>query len=326
MSHLTCRAVFCGGMVALLLLPLLLSPYTLLVLSSALVFGIACLGLNLLLGYTGLVSLGHAAYFGIGAYTGGFLYAFSPVSSFELYLLSGVLAAAALAAIFGALCVRATKIHFAILTLAFAQMVHSLFISGLIFRPFGGVGKGLFLLGGGGLYIPRLRILGAELAPEVFNRAFYYVSVLMFFTSLFLMWRIVNAPFGQALRAIRDNETRAQFIGIPVRKYSWFAFIISGTVTGLAGGLFGQLSRQVTPEQLHWLFSAKLVLATVLGGTRPFVGPVVGAFAFIAIQEFALRFTRFHSLVLGVILIAFVLACPTGLAGGGASLIKTLRR
>src|SRR5262245_5596264 len=126
-----------GGIACcLLLLPWVLSIYALVVLGEGLVFAIACMDLNLLLGHTGLVSLGHAAYFGIGAYTGGLLYAFSPVHSLEIYLGVGVLASAALAAILGFLCVRATKVHFAILTLAFAQLVHALFISGVIFRPF----------------------------------------------------------------------------------------------------------------------------------------------------------------------------------------------
>ncbi len=316
-----------GGLVVVLfLLPLLLSPYDLLVLSYALVFAIACMGLNLLLGYTGLVSLGHAAYFGVGAYAGGFLYAFSPIQSLELFLASGVLAAAALAVVFGFLCVRATRIHFAILTLAFAQMVHSLFISGIIFRPFGGVGRGLFLLGGGGLYIPRLTIIGIEFTPSVFHTAFYGVIVIAFGVCVLLMWRIVHSPFGQALQAIRDNETRAVCIGIRVARYRWCAFIISGIFTGLAGGLYGQLDRQVTPEQLHWLFSTKLVLATVLGGSRYFLGPVVGAFAFVAIQDIAVRFTLYRGLVFGLMLVAVVLASPGGLVGGAAEIYRRTHR
>jgi len=309
-----------------LFLPLILPPYSLLLLSYALVFSIACLGLNLLLGNTGLPSFGHAAYFGVGAYTGGFLYAFTPVSSFEVYLISGVLASAVLSAVFGFVCVRATRIHFTILTLAFAQMVHSLFISGIIFRPFGGVGKGLFLLGGGGLYIPRFTIAGIEWNPEMFSAAFFVVILIAFFACVFLIWRIVNSPFGKALRAIRESETRAGCIGIDVRRYRWYAFILSGTFTGLAGGLSGQLSRQVTPEQLDWLLSAELVLATVLGGTRHFWGPVVGAFAYIAIQDVSSRFTQYRSLVAGLMLVAAVLALPGGLAGGATVLLDKVRR
>lgn len=300
----------------LLLMPLLLPPYYLIVLCHALVLSIACLGVNLLLGTTGLLSLGHAAYFGVGAYAGGVLFTFFDVRDLEVYLLSGVLASTALSAVFGAVCVRGTSIHFTILTLALAQVVHSLFISGIAFRPAGGLGKGLFLLGGGGLYIPRFAIVGTDLAPDRFIPALYYVILVAFFGSLFLLWRIGRSPFGMALRAIRDNETRAAFVGIRVRRYRWYAFMLSGVFTGLAGGLFGQLDRQVTPEQLHWVFSAKLVLATVLGGTGRFLGPVAGAFAFVALQELSLRVTLYHGLVLGAILIVVVLAFPRGIAGG----------
>ena len=316
------RRVLLAGLagVILLLMPLLLAPYPLITLSYALIFSIACLGLNLLFGTTGLLSLGHAAYFGVGAYAGGFLYYFVPLTSLEVYLLSGVVASTALAAILGFVCVRATRIHFTILTLAFAQMIHSLFISGAAFRPFGGVGKGLYLLGEGGLYIPRFTILGTEVAPGPFIPVFYYVIVVAFFGSLGLLWRIGRSPFGMALRAIRDNDTRAAFIGIPVRRYRWQAFVLSGLVTGLAGGLYGQLSRQITPEQLHWLFSAQLVLAIILGGTRQFLGPVAGAFGFAVLEDLSSRVTEYRGLVLGLLLVAVVFVFPGGLAGAATRL------
>ncbi len=309
----------------LLLVPLLLSPYALIVLCDALILAIACLGVNLLLGTTGLLSLGHAAYFGMGAYAGGFIFTFADLQALELYLLAGVVAATALAALFGAVCVRGTRIHFTILTLALAQVVHSLFISGIVFRPAGGTGRGLFLLGGGGLYIPRFAIAGIDFAPDRFIPALYYIILLAFLASLWLAWRVSRSPFGLALRAIRDNDERAAFIGIPVRRYRWFAFVISGVFTGLAGGLFGQLHRQVTPEQLHWLFSAKLVLATVLGGAGHFLGPVVGGVAFVALQEIAARFTLYHGLVLGTLLIGVVLVLPGGLTGGVKAVIEAVR-
>jgi branched-chain amino acid transport system permease protein len=312
--------------VVFLYLPRLLSPFTLMLLCYALVFSIACLGLNLLLGNTGLLSFGHAAYFGAGAYAGGFLYTFSELHALEVYLLVGVLAAVALAAIFGFLCVRATKIHFTILTLAFAQMVHALFITGIVFRPAGGVGKGLFLLGGGGLYIPRFTIVGLEFSPDTFMIALYYVILVAFCVSAVVMWRLVRSPFGKALQAIRDNDTRAACVGIRVRRYRWWAFVISGAFTGLAGGLFGQLGRQVTPEQLHWVFSAQLVLATVLGGTGQFWGPVLGAFAFVALDELSLRLVFSRGLVLGFTLIAVVFVFPKGLVGSMSLFLSKVRR
>lgn len=320
------RIIFGGaGAAVLFLMPWLVSPYPLIVVSYALVFAIACLGVNLLLGYTGLLSLGHAAYFGVGAYTGGLIFSFFDLTSLELYLGSGVLAAAALATGIGYVCVRASRIYFTILTLASAQMIHSLFIAGTIFRLAGGQGRGLFLLGGGGVYIPRFDIVGVAFVPASFITALYYVIWIAFIGCLLLMWRIVNSPFGKTLQAIRDNDSRAECIGVRVRRYRWVAFIISGTVAGLAGGLFGQLDRQVTPEQLHWLFSAKLVLATVLGGHRHFLGPVIGALALVGLQEFALRFTLYHGLVLGSLLIAAVRIFPGGLAGSAILVVNTLK-
>lgn len=306
-------------------MPVLLPPYSLIELCYALVLALACLGLNLLFGTTGLLSLGHAAYFGVGAYAGGFLYTFSPVTSLEVYLLAGVLASTGLAALLGFLCVRATRMHFTILTLAFAQMVHALFISGTAFRPFGEVGKGLFLLGEGGLYIPRFTIVGQEIPPEAFIPAFYYVIAAAFVGSTLLLWRITRSPFGMALRAIRDNDTRAASTGIPVRRYRWYAFVLSGMFTGLAGGLYGELSRQITPEQLHWLFSAQLVLTTVLGGSRQFLGPAAGALVFVGLEGVSLSVVEYRSLLQGALLIAVVMLFPGGLTGTLASLLHRLR-
>ncbi len=317
---------FGAATAALALMPQFLSPYLLVLLCYVLVFALACLGLNLLLGVSGLLSLGHAPYFGIGAYTGAFLYRFWNLESLEFYLLVGVLAATLLAAAFGFLCTRATRIHFTILTLALGQTVHALFISGAVFEPFGGLGRGLYLLGGGGMYIPRFTILGTLYPPGAFIPALYYVILAAFLGATALLWRVHRSPFAHALRAIRDNETRAVFIGIPIRRYRWYAFILSGMVMGLAGGLYGQLSRQITPEQLHWLFSANLVLATVLGGTRDFLGPVLGAFVFMALDELSTWWALGRGALMGLLLIAVVFAFPRGLAGGLAALWSFSRR
>ncbi len=312
--------------VVLLPMPALLPPYSLIVFCYALVFAIACMGLNLLVGTTGLLSFGHATFFGISAYAGAFLYRFTPVDSFELYLVFGLFCSVSLAAALGFVCLRSTKIHFTILTLAFCQIVYSLFIDGVAFRPFGGEGRALYFLGGGGMYIPRLTLLGVQFGPEEFIPAFYNVIWLAFVASAALLWRIGRSPFGMTLRAIRDNDVRASAIGVPVRQYRWYAFIISGAFVALAGALYGQLGRQITPEQLHWLFSAKLVLATVLGGLRQFMGPIFGAFVFVGLEDVALSWTAYHNLLLGIMLIVVVFAFPAGLAGTAAALVDRLRR
>lgn len=308
--------------VATLVLPALVPVYYLILLSSALALAIACLALNLLLGTAGLVSFGQAAYFGLGAYAGGFLYTLCDVDALEAYLLAGMVAAGSTAAIFGALCVRATHVHFTIMTLAMAQIVHSVFISGIVFRAAGGVGRGLFLLGGGGLYIPRLPLGGHVPGPEAFHVVMFYVVAAAFALCAWLLRRLTRSPFGLALRAISSNPTRAALVGIRVKGYRWAAFVISGTLTGLAGGLTGLLDRQVTPEQLHWVFSAKLVLATVLGGAGHFWGPAVGAVALVALRETALRTTDYWSLALGALLIGVTALAPGGLVGLAAALFR----
>jgi hypothetical protein len=166
--------------IVLLLMPSFLAAYPLIILCHMLVFSIACLALNLVYGTAGMLSLGHAAYFGVAAYTGAFLYRFSAVDSFELYLLSGILSSTIFAAVIGFLCVRTTKIFFSILTFALSMVVYSLVINGAVFRLFGGVGWGLYLLGGGSMYLPRLSILGREFAASEFIPAFYNVIVAAF--------------------------------------------------------------------------------------------------------------------------------------------------
>jgi branched-chain amino acid transport system permease protein len=308
--------------VALLAMPALLPPYNLIQLSYALVLAIACLGLNLLYGTTGLLSLGHATFFGIGAYAGGFLYHIFDVQAFEAYLLTGVLAAGALAAFVGAFCVRVTRIHFAILTLALGMIVHALFFAGIVFKLGGDYGKGMFYIGYGGIVLPRFAILGTVPEPEQFFAAFYYVILAAFAATLAIMWRISRSPFGLALLGIRDNDVRAEFIGIRLARFRWRAFVASGLITGLAGCLYAQLDRQVTPQQLHWMFSATLVVAIILGGTREFLGPVVGAFGLVALQEFLRPMTIYDGLVLGVVLILVILVLPGGVTGTIASLTR----
>ncbi|HEU4438467.1 MAG TPA: branched-chain amino acid ABC transporter permease [Methylomirabilota bacterium] len=317
--------VFGAGLLVLAFVPLAVNSYYVILTGYALVFSIACLGLNLLLGHAGLLSLGHAAYFGLGAYAGAFLFTFGDVTSFELYLASGVACAVLAASVVGSLCVRTTHIFFTILTLAFTQMLQALFIGGTAFRPFGEVGKGFFLIGHGGLYLPRLTLAGVELEPERFTVVFHYVILAAFAGCSLLMWRLLHSPFGMALRGSRDNEMRARFIGLAVSRYRWIAFVISAAFMAVAGALFGQLVRQITPEQVGWLFNAELVVATILGGTRVFAGPIIGAFVMVALREFAVHFPLSNHLVLGGLLIGVVFICPGGLAEMGVRVWARLR-
>src|SRR5919199_5044051 len=215
--------------VLLLCIPYLTNPYQTLILAYGLIMAIAALGFNLLLGYTGLLSFGHSAYFGLGAYAVAFMVKYLQVTSMEAFVIGGVIATLLVTAVFGVICVRYTRIFFAILTMALSQVLWT-----LAFKFFWVTG------GTDGLRIPTPTILNGLLAVPKNKIAFlsftyYYYVLLVFFVCVVLMWVIVHSPFGQSLQAIRDNETRAAFLGVRVRRARWIAFMISGGFTGVAG-------------------------------------------------------------------------------------------
>ncbi|MBI3086953.1 MAG: branched-chain amino acid ABC transporter permease [candidate division NC10 bacterium] len=309
-----------AGILALLvILPSAADPYQTILLSYGLIFAIAALGFNLLLGYTGLLSFGHSAYFGMGAYAVAFLVKYLKITSMEVFLVGGVLASAAIAALFGFLCVRYTRIFFGILTLALSQVLWS-----LAFQFFWVTG------GTDGLRVPTPSLLGMHMAPGqdkmtfLAHRYYYYVLVI-FCVCVAVMWVIVHSPFGKALQAIRDNETRAEFVGVQVWHYRWVAFMVSGAYTGLAGALWVPLNGLTTPDILHWTFSGKIVFFTVLGGFQTFVGPIIGAVVYNYLETYAVGHTVYWQLVLGVVLVVLVLALPAGIVGTAKRLGLRLR-
>jgi branched-chain amino acid transport system permease protein len=298
---------------ALIVLPRVVEPYDTVLLSYGLIFAIAALGFNLLLGYTGLLSFGHSAYFGVGAYAVAFIVKYLKIQSMEVFVVGGILASAFVAAIFGFLCVRYTRIFFGILTLALSQVLWS-----LAFKFFWVTG------GTDGLRVTTPTLLAGMIrtipGPSedkigfLAHRYYYYVLAI-FCVCVAVMWVIVHSPFGKALQAIRDNETRAEFVGVQVWHYRWVAFLISGAFTGLAGALWVPLNGLVTPDILHWTFSGEIVFFTVLGGFRTFTGPIVGAVAFNYLKTFAVGYTVYWQLLLGVVLVVLVLGLPTGIVG-----------
>jgi branched-chain amino acid transport system permease protein len=307
-------------LVALAVLPWVVEPYQITLFSYGLVMAIAALGFNLLLGYTGLLSFGHSAYFGVGAYAVALIVKYLNVSSLELFIVGGVLASAAISALFGFVCVRYTKIFFSILTMALSQVLWS-----LAFKFFWVTG------GSDGLRVPTPSLLGTHMPPDedkmtyLAHRYYYYVLAI-FVVCTALMWVIVHSPFGKALQAIRDNETRAEFVGVQVRHYRWVAFVVSGTYTGLAGALWVPLNGLTTPDILHWGFSGEIVFFTVLGGFGTFAGPIVGAIVFNYLKTFAVGYTVYWQMFLGVVLVTMVMALPTGIMGMVGRLTQRLRR
>ena len=307
--------------VALAVLPWVVDPYQTMQLAYGLVYAIAALGFNLLLGYTGLLSFGHSAYFGVGAYAVALLVKYLHVTSMEVFLAGALLACMVVTALFGFVCVRYTRIFFGILTLALSQVLWSLAF------------KFYWLTGGtDGLRVPTPRLLGGVLGGSAEDKmafiahAYYYYVLAIFFLCVGVMWVIVNSPFGKALQAIRDNETRAEFVGIQIWRYRWIAFFISGLFTGLAGALWVPLNGLTTPETLVWTFSGEIVFMTVLGGFRTFAGPIIGAIFFNYLKTYAVGFTVYWQLLLGLVLVTLVLVLPTGIVGTAFRLAARLRK
>jgi branched-chain amino acid transport system permease protein len=306
--------------VVLLALPYAIEPYQTILLTYGLIMAIAALGFNLLLGYTGLLSFGHSAFFGVGAYAVAFMVKYFGWSSMELFVLGAVIASAAVTALFGFVCVRYTRIFFSILTLALSQVLWS-----LAFKFFWVTG------GTDGLRVPTPTLLGMSLGQgedkvTFLARQYYYYVLVVFFVCVVLMGVIVNSPFGKALQAIRDNETRAEFVGVQVWHYRLVAFFVSGVFTGLAGALWVPLNGLTTPDILYWPFSGEIVFMTVLGGFRTFAGPILGAIAFNYLKTYAVGFTVYWQMLLGVILVFLVLALPTGIVGTAGQLASRRRR
>jgi branched-chain amino acid transport system permease protein len=304
----------------LLAVPYVATPYQTLLLSYGLVMAIAALGFNLLLGHTGLLSFGHSAFFGAAAYTAGFVVKYAHLTSMEAFLGGGALAGCVIAALFGVICVRYTRIFFSILTLALSQVLWS-----LAFKFFWVTG------GTDGIRIPTPTLLGGVVGAPADKVVFlahqyYYYVLVVFSVCAGLMWLIVNSPFGMSLQAIRDNEVRAEFVGVRVRVHRWIVFVVSGIFTGVAGALWAPLNGLATPDVLYWPFSGEIVFMTVLGGLRSFAGPIVGAVVFNYLKTYAVGRTEYWQLLLGAVLIVMVLVMPEGILGTLARLARRVRR
>ena len=303
----------------LALVPLVAGLYQIQLLTYGLIAAIAALGFNILLGYTGLLSFGHSAFFGIGAYAVAFMLRNLAFHSMELYILVGVPIVAIASALFGYICVRHTRIFFGILTLALSQVLYSLALK-------------LFWITGGtdGLRVARPTLVASLISfsgPGAFQRfltTYYYYVLVVFAICVAMMWVIVHSPFGKALQAIRDNETRAAFLGIGIRRFRWLAFLISGTFTGLAGILWAPLNGLATPDVLYWTFSGEIVFTALLGGFRNFTGPIVGGIVYTYLKTYAVATTEYWQALLGAVLVLLIIVLPTGIVGALSQIARRL--
>jgi len=306
--------------IVLLFIPRFLSIFNLMLFEYGLTFAIVGLGFNLLLGYTGLLSFGHGAYFAAGAYTVGMIAKYLPEAySLEILIPAALLFSLIISIIFGFLCVRHTKIFFSILTLSLCMLLYA-----LLFKLYHITG------GSDGLRIPLPAVFGFSFKgirrPEFLLGTYYYFLLIMFAISFIIMKGIVSSPFGKALQAIRDNEVRAELIGIRVRRYRLYAFIISGMFVGLGGALWTFVNGHVTADLSHWVFSGEIVYMTLLGGFGIFEGPVIGAMLFTYLKLYAMGNTQYWMFVIGATLIVLVMLLPNGVAGAIVSLLGKLKR
>ncbi|HEY6979565.1 branched-chain amino acid ABC transporter permease [Reyranella sp.] len=285
--------------VAALLAPLFVYPVFLM---TALCFALFACAFNLLLGYAGLMSFGHAMFFGMGGYFFGYVVKtmdFPP----EVGLVAGVGGAALLGLVTGALAIRRQGIYFAMITLAFAQMVYFICVQ----APFTGGEDGL-------QGIPRRPLLGG-LIPITNDLALYYVVLVIFLFGFAAIYRVIHSPFGQVLKAIRDNEQRAVSLGYEADRYKLLAFVLSASLAGLAGATKALVLQFATLTDVSAGMSGEVVLMALVGGLGTIFGPVIGAFAIVAMQNYLASFGEFVLVIQGAIFVVIVMAFRKGLVG-----------
>jgi branched-chain amino acid transport system permease protein len=271
-------------------------------LMNALCFAIFACAFNLLLGYTGLLSFGHAAFMGSAAYATGWLVRSGGLTP-ELGVVAGTLVAGVLGLLVGLVAIRRQGIYFAMVTLAMAQMIYFICLQ----APFTGGEDGL-------QGVPRGKLLGVL---PLDNDLVMYFVVLAVFAAVFLgIVRIVHSPYGQVLKAIRENEPRAVSLGYDVDRYKLLAFVLSTTLAGLAGSLKTLVLGFATLSDVHWSLSGEVVLMTLLGGMGTFAGPVIGAFTIVGLQNFlADRVGSWVTVIIGAIFVFCVIAFRRGIVG-----------
>lgn len=292
------------------ILPFALSSYHITILTELLIFGLFAMSLDIIMGYTGMISFGHAAFFGTGAYVTAFI-----LLNFNLPLLltifAGAMASSIIALPIGYLCTRATGVYFAMLTLAFAQMIYT-----IAFKWYSVTGGSDGMAG-----IPRTNLWFGivDLNSPV---AFYYFVFITVTLSFFICRKMIESPFGKTLQAIRENERKVESLGINTKKFRVLSFLIAAFFGGLAGSLFSPFAGFASPEILFWLYSGTCLIMLVIGGVGTLLGPIIGAMIFITLEEIISSYTENWMVFTGIVFVFIVLFFPGGVVGFFSSLWK----
>jgi branched-chain amino acid transport system permease protein len=292
-----------AALIVLVAMPSVLARHQLSILTDLLIFGLLAMSLDLIIGYTGMVSFGHAAYFGLGAY-GSALLLIHWAPPVPVALLAGAVLAALIAAPVGWFSTRATGIYFAMLTLAFAQLLYTVAYK---WRELTGGSDGI-------AGVPKTTLFwgGPSLASP---RSYYFLVAACVVLSLVVCRGLVRSPFGRALQAIRENEHRVTSLGRDPRPFKLVVFVIAAFFAGLAGALFAPFRGFASPEVMFWVLSGQALMMVITGGIGTLIGPVLGAMVFILIQEMLSTYTEHWMIFAGLVFILIVIFLPEGLVG-----------
>jgi branched-chain amino acid transport system permease protein len=286
-----------AGFALLVALPFLISEGWLSIVIEIMILMLAACALNVILGYGGMVSFGPAGLYAVGAYTTALLLTKTGIP-FAIAMIAGPIAAGVAGAIVGWFCVRRTTVYFALLTLAFSQIIWT-----VIFEWYGFTGGDNGIVG---VPVPDLLMSISH---------YYYFSLVTIAVLLIILWKIVNSPFGKTLQAIRENPGRTKFIGINVQRYQLVAFVISSVFLGAAGTLFCGFSHSVFPDYAHWVKSTDMLIVCLLGGIFNFSGPIMGSIIYILLSKLISSYTMYWLLLLGIIVVFLMLFMRGGIMG-----------